>query len=61
MCQSRHSTRKANAPLKGSGLFSSAVFGREGHISRIPLPDHSFSGSKAKCSHSLEADARDSV
>lgn len=33
----------------------SSALGREGHIAHIPLPNHSFSGSKAKCSQPLGA------
>lgn len=47
-----------SATLKGSWPLSSAVVCREGHISHISLPNHSFSGSKAKCSHPLGADPR---
>ncbi|KFO33804.1 Glucose-fructose oxidoreductase domain-containing protein 1 [Fukomys damarensis] len=41
---------------------SSASFSRGGDISHVlPLPDHSFSGSQAKCSCPLEADRRREV
>lgn len=39
-----------------AALFRSVC--REGHIAHIPLPDHSFSGSTAKCSQPLGADPR---
>lgn len=52
------STWKRDPAGTGSWPFSPAVFDREGHISHITSLDHSFSRSKAKCSHPLGADPR---